>query len=127
LSSDRENVEAKHERKRHTEKTNQIRHSAANGFVSLDEFSNLRSRPTHSLPNLLSLYSSDQSFLSLLVEQKRFRVKKQTRAAEFDAVKVSRSDRARPKTGQALNGGTDDCIGPVRRRQAAGSHRFLGL
>ena len=34
----------------------------------------------------------------MLVEQKRFRVKKQTRAAEFDAVKVRGRDRARPKT-----------------------------
>jgi hypothetical protein len=55
-------------------------------------------------------HPSDQSFLSLLVEQKRFRVKKQTRTAEFDTVKVSRRDRARLKTGQALNGGTDDRI-----------------
>jgi hypothetical protein len=100
---------------------------AANRFVSLNEFSNLRSRPAHSLPRLLPIYPSDQSFLSLLVEEKRFRVKKQTHAAEFDAVKVRGRDRARPKTGQALNGGTNDRISPIRGRQAAGAHRFLGL
>jgi hypothetical protein len=54
--------------------------------------------------SLPPFHSSDQSFLSLLVEDKRFRVKKKMRAAEFDPVKVSRCYRARPKTGQAPAG-----------------------